>query len=119
METRVLVALEDEYRVYREVLAAGVQALRPGVRVATTVPSGLPEEMARFDPQVVICSDPHATDSKPTTTWVKISTDPSQPTLVRLGDRDFERRNPDFDALLEVVDEAGRLATGEEGDKPG
>jgi X-X-X-Leu-X-X-Gly heptad repeat protein len=30
----VLVAIEDEYRAYREVIAAGLQALRSGTEVA-------------------------------------------------------------------------------------
>lgn len=111
----MLVALEDEYRAYREVLAAGVQALRPDVRVVTTVPDGLDEEVARFDPQVIICSYPDVREHKNASTWIQLATDPSRPTVVRLGDRRFERRNPTFDALLELLDEAGRLASGQDG----
>lgn len=55
MITRVLVALEDEYPAYREVLAASVKSMRPGAQVATTLPALIEEEAARFDPQVIIC----------------------------------------------------------------
>lgn len=109
METRVLVALEDEYRAYREVLAAGVQTMRPDTRVATTVPSSLEKEVARFDPQVIICSGPDTADARSVTAWIEISTDPSRPTMVRLEGGRFEQTNPTFDALLAIVDEAGRL----------
>jgi len=112
-----LVALEDEYRAYREVLAAGVQSMRPGARVATTVPASLEEEVARFDPQVIICSSPGVEDAGNATTWIELSTDPSRPTVVRLGKRRFEQTNPTFDALLAIVDEAGRLAEAEAREK--
>ena len=112
-----MVALEDEYRAYREVLAAGVQSMRPGARVATTVPASLEEEVARFDPQVIICSSPGVEDAGNATTWIELSTDPSRPTVVRLGKRRFEQTNPTFDALLAIVDEAGRLAEAEAREK--
>ncbi len=118
MEIRVLVALEDEYRAYREVLAAGFRILRPDVKVATTVPSDVEAERGRFDPQVVICSRAGAADTRDPTTWVDLSLDPSQPTVVRLGGRRFEHSNPTFDALLEIVDEAGRQAEAKKGDGP-
>lgn len=112
-----MVALEDEYRAYREVLAAGVQSMRPGAQVTTTVPASLEEEMARFDPQVIICSNPGIEDAGNATTWIELSTDPSRPTVVRLGERRFEQSNPTFDALLAIVDEAGRLAEAEAREK--
>ncbi|QIN84388.1 hypothetical protein GBA63_18375 [Rubrobacter tropicus] len=103
---KVLVVLEDEFRAYREVLAAGVQALRPGARVSTTVPSSLDDEMARFDPQVVISSIPGTTRPGSVITWIELPTDPSRPTVVSFGGRSFERTNPTLDALLQIVDEA-------------
>ena len=36
MGIRVLVAFEDLYRTYREVIAAAIQVLRPQVDVSTT-----------------------------------------------------------------------------------
>jgi len=118
VEIRVLVALEDEYRAYREVLAAGFEALRPGARVATTVPCNVEAEKARFDPHVIIGSRPGAASAGDMTAWIELSTDPSWPTVVRLGGRRFEHSNPTFDALLEIVDEVGRRAETRERDRP-
>jgi hypothetical protein len=117
MRTRILVALEDEYRAYREVLAAGVKSMRPGTQVATTLPVLLEEEVARFDPQVIICSGSSVVDpGNAATTWIELSTDPSIPTLVRLGGgRRFEQSNPTLDVLLAIVDETGRLAAAKKG----
>lgn len=119
METRVLVALENEFRAYREVLAAGVQSMRSDVQVATTVPASLEEEVAHFDPQVIICSGSNAADIGNATTWIELSTDPSRPTVVRLGGRRFERSNPTFEALLDIVDETRRLVEAEEKERDG
>jgi hypothetical protein len=111
-----VVALEDEYRAYREVLAAGVRSIRPGTQVATTLPVLLEEEVARFDPQVIICSGSSVADpGNAATTWIELSTDPSIPTLVRLGGRRFEQSNPTLDVLLAIVDETGRLAATKKG----
>ncbi len=113
-----MVALEDEYRAYREVLAAGVKSMRPGAQVATAVLVSLEEEVARFDPQVIICSSPCTADAGNEITWIEVSTDPSRPAVVNLGGRCFEYSNPTFDALLAIVDEAERLAAAEAKDEP-
>jgi hypothetical protein len=42
---RVLVAFGDEYRAYREVIAAGIRMLRPQVEVATATPAELEGEL--------------------------------------------------------------------------
>jgi len=55
-QTRVLVAIEDEYRAYREVIAAGLQALRSGTEVAAVGLDQLEAELACLDLEVVICS---------------------------------------------------------------
>jgi len=115
VETRVLVALEEEYRAYREVLAAGVKSMRPGAQVATTLPFLLEAEVARFDPQVIICSGSGAADSGNATTWIGLSTDFSRPSVVRFGGRHFEQSNPTVDVLLAIVDETGRLAEANKG----
>ena len=112
-DTRILVALEDEYRAYREVLAAGIQAMRHGAEVVTTVTSSLKEEVARFDPQVIICDGPSILSVGDAATWVKLSLDPSRPTVVHLGGHRFEQSNPTFDALLAIIDEAGGLESEE------
>lgn len=106
--TRILVAMEDEYHAYREVLAAGVQALRPGFQVITTVPSSIEAKRASFDPQVIVSSRSGAENEGDGITWIELSTDPSRPTVVRIGSRGFEQTDPTFDALLAIVDEAGR-----------
>jgi hypothetical protein len=47
----VLVAIEDEYRAYREVIAAGLQALRSGTEVAAVGLDQLEAELACLEPR--------------------------------------------------------------------
>ncbi len=115
MRARVLVALEDEYRAYREVLAAGIKASRPEVEVETTVPADVGAKKASFEPQVVISSSAEVTDVGDTIAWVTLATDPSRPTKVRLREQRFEHSNPNFVELLDLVDEACHLTDRREG----
>ena len=41
--------LENDYRTYREVIAAGIQILRPHTEVVTAELDGLKEEVRHFD----------------------------------------------------------------------
>jgi hypothetical protein len=58
VRARVLVAYGEEYRAYREVVAAGVRLLRPGTEVSTATPADLEAKIALLDPQVVVCGVP-------------------------------------------------------------
>jgi hypothetical protein len=69
---RVLVAFEDQYRAYREVIGAAIRVLRPQVDVTTTDLDDLEAEVARLDPQVVICSQDRPASLPPGVTWAKV-----------------------------------------------
>lgn len=106
-------AFEDDYRAYREVIAAGIAVLRPNTEVATTRPQELAHQMARFDPHVVVCTQSAQATSPPPApvAWIKVPTDPTQPTEVLLGERRWTSSGLTLDALLAVIDEV-------EGTKP-
>ena len=55
-DIHILVALEDDYRAYRETIAAVLRVLRPHAEVKSTTLEALEDELERFDPQVVICA---------------------------------------------------------------
>ena len=110
-------AFEDDYRAYREVIAAGIAVLRPNTEVATTRPQELAHEMARFDPQIVVCTQPQEQPQEATShptapvAWIKVPTDPTQPTEVLLGERRWTSSGLTLEALLAIIDEV-------EGTKP-
>jgi hypothetical protein len=106
----VLIAIEDEYRAYREVIAAGLEALRPGTEVAAVGLDRLDAELARLDPEVVVCSRPGSlAEAEGRPAWVELSLDTSRPTKVSVGGRRSESVNPTLETLLAVIDEAEGL----------
>jgi hypothetical protein len=101
------VAFEDNYRTYRETIAAVLRVLRPDAEVESIALEALKEELERFDPQVVICSGHKDVESGGTRTWIELSVDPTQPTKICVGGSYLERTNPTVEELLEVIDEIG------------
>lgn len=102
--------MEDEYRAYREVIAAGVGTLRPRAEVTTVRLDLLERELGRLDPEVVICSGPEPPESGVRLAWVELPLDPARPTKISLDGRRSESTNPTMEALLAVVDEAEKLS---------
>jgi hypothetical protein len=117
---RVLVAFEDDYRSYRETIAAAIQGLRPGLEVDSVALGGLEEELARLDPQVVVCGRPNAPVPDDASgdaggrgpTWITLPTDDlRQPAEIFYADGGHrETRELLMPELLVVLDEVeGRL----------
>ncbi len=100
-------ALEDDYRAYRETLASALRVLRPSAEVESTTIEALEEELERFDPQVVICSGHKDVELRGTFAWVELSLDPTRPTRISVGGRSLERTNPTVENLLSVIDGVG------------
>jgi hypothetical protein len=103
--TRILVAFEDEYRTYREVIAAGIRVLLPRAEMETAGLDALGEALERFDPQLVICSRPNTVDPGGRPAWVELPLHPTRPARVCVGGRYSESTKPTLEALLRVVDE--------------
>jgi hypothetical protein len=102
---RILVAIEDDYRAYRETIKAGLQILRPRAETKSVGLEALEEEIERFEPQVVICSGRKAVDKGGRLAWIELSLDPTSPTKISVGQRRWERTNSTLEDLLEVIDE--------------
>jgi hypothetical protein len=101
------VAFEDDYRAYRETIAAVIRVLRPHSEVESTTVEALGEELERFDPQVVICTGHEEVGSGSRLAWIEVSLDPTVPTKISVGGRHLERTNPTVEELIEVIDEVG------------
>jgi hypothetical protein len=99
------VALEENYRAYRETIAVGLQILRPDIEAETAALEALEEELERFDPHVVICSGHEEVESDERLAWIELSLDPTQPTKISAGERHLERTNPTLRELLEIIQE--------------
>ena len=71
MGIRILVAFEDVYRAYREVIAAGIHVMRPQHEVASSGLEDLQGEIARWDPLLVVCSQGKPAGISPEVAWVE------------------------------------------------
>lgn len=109
IDVRVLVAFEDDYRSYREVIAAGICVLRPRAEVETAPMRELEDQIERFDPQLVICSRPNTLASRRCVGWVELPLDPTRPTKICVAGRYSKRTNPAIDVLISVIDEVEQL----------
>ena len=104
-DIRVLVALEDDYRAYREMIATTLRFLRPEAKVESAALERLEEDLGRFDPQVVICNGHKDLEPDGSRAWIELSMNPTLPAKISVGGRYFELTNPSVEALLEVIDE--------------
>jgi hypothetical protein len=102
---KILLAIEEDYRSYREVIAAAIRVLRPHVEVSTTDPEGLEREVARFRPQLIVSSRPKTTVRPPTMGWIKVTSDkPMDPSEVWLGQDRWETSDPTMKTIVQVID---------------
>jgi hypothetical protein len=98
-----------------EAPAAGIRILRPHADVATSTPTELEGEIARFDPHVVVCVAPSPADTGARSAWVELDLLPGRAAKVRVGSRRRELPDPTLEDLLRVVDEAEELGGKGEG----
>jgi hypothetical protein len=106
---RILVSFESGYLAYQGVIAASIRILRPHAEVQTTTPDALGEEVERFDPELVICSQPNRVDPGGRIAWVELSLEPTGPSKVCVGGRYSEPTKPTLEMLLAVIDEVEKL----------
>ena len=107
---RILVCLENDYRTYREVIAAGIQILRPQTEIVTADLDVLKVEIRHFDPHLVICSLPASVAHGDIVCWVELSLEsPTQPSVVCIDGRYSEHNNPTLEELLRILDEVEQL----------
>ena len=106
---RAIVALDDDYRAYQDVLLVGIQILRPDAEVQAADVEKLEETLRRFEPHLVICDQPETVDWGGQAIWVELSVDLTRPTKVSACGHYTERMNPTLHELLGVVDEVKQL----------
>ena len=103
---RVLVAIEDDYRLYREMLAAVLRINRTDAEVESATLESLEEELERFDPQVIICSGNKDVKSNGGRVWIELFLGSALPTKVSTGHGgSYELANPTLEGVLKVIDD--------------
>lgn len=103
---RVLVAIENRHRVYREAIGEFLRSTRPGFEVRVVSPRGLYGQMRRFGPQIVVYAGSPTPIPDLLPCWVELSLDPTLPTVLWTGRVRREVGNPSMTGLLEAIEEA-------------
>jgi hypothetical protein len=108
---RILLAFDEEHRLYIDAIADAIRTFRSYVEVAVTNTGELEAEVERFDPQIVICSSPIPTNpvDPQLISSIELSPEPDQPSKFRIGERRWESTNPSLGETLSVVDETNWL----------
>lgn len=104
---RILVSFDKHHHAYGDAIARAIKHTRPRLDVSVARSEAFAVEVSRLRPDVVI-SDRAKNEGK-AAAWVEIPTDPDPVSRICVGGRCRRSRNPSFDELLAVVDEAGRL----------
>ena len=108
---RVLLAFEEEYRVYLEAIAKAIHAFRSHHEVALANTQELEAEVERFNPQLVICSSPIPSNpvDPQLIASIELSPEPEQASRFRVVEQRWESTNPTLGEILSVVDETNWL----------
>ena len=105
---RVLFAMQEDYRVYREAMAGSLRAVRPWLEVATTDPTEFEGWLESFKPQVVICGGRSFARRKWPIVWVDLAFDSvvpfQRPVRIWVYGRCREVLNPSFEDLISLID---------------
>jgi hypothetical protein len=109
---RVLVAYENDKRVYKDAVTQGIQDARPHVEVTVVELETLEEGMARFAPHLLICVAPPLPMMRDQNAWMELSPNPDQPSKICVGGQHRELLNPSLEDLIKVVDETETLVAG-------
>jgi hypothetical protein len=106
---RVLIAFEDNSRMYREMIAAAIEMMRPRAVVVTTEVNKLETEARLFVPHLIICSVPRIVNHISALAWIELSPHPQQRTRIWIEERYEEALNPGMGDIVSAVDEVETL----------
>ena len=106
---RVLITVDEGYRLYRDVLAGGLKAMRPTLEVATVALNDFEKRLKSFEPHLVICGGQNFARSEGPVAWIDLAFGPTMP-LQRpaqfwVDGRYREITNPNLQSMVSVIDE--------------
>ncbi len=110
IQIRVLVAFEDQYRIYGAAITGAVRRARPTDQIVVTAEIGVLERQVRsFAPHLIISSLPAPTNRGEWFSWVRLSSDPNRPSEIWVEGKRREPLNPNLGELLCVLEETEGL----------
>src|SRR5215217_5470568 len=114
IQIRVLVAFEDEYRVYGAAITGAVRRARPTDEIVVSAEiRALERQVRSFAPHLIISSLPAPTNySGEWFSWVRLSPGPNRPSEICVEGKRRESLNPSLGELLCVFEETEGLLVG-------
>jgi hypothetical protein len=109
VEMRVLIAYEERHHLYSDAVEDLLRRRRPHISVINVPLEGLADQLERFAPHLVVCSESNTVDPSGMAAWIELSPEPAKPSKFCLDGEHSEASNPRLGELLEVVDEAKEL----------
>lgn len=107
---RLLIAYEDDHRVYSGVMERVLRESRPHLlEVEAVRMRELQAAIERINPHMVLCEQLNPAPPGGRGAWIKISYEPGEPSEVCLDGQRWELDNPGLDQLLAIIDEAEEL----------
>jgi hypothetical protein len=106
---RILIAFEENYRVYRDTIRTAIKQYRPYLEVEVVALGSLKVEIRRLDPHLVISSRPNTVNLGGRAAWLTLSPLPDEPSEFCLNGRRSVFENPSLKELLAVIDETEEL----------
>lgn len=100
------VIVANEPALYREVIAAAIQTLRPNLHVVATEPAGLDEAVGRLAPDLALCSRLTNVVERSVPAWVMVYPGGTRRVTVSLAGRRRGAANLELAGLLAIVDQA-------------
>lgn len=69
----------------------------------------LKDEITRFDPHLVVCSQPNTVESNGRPAWFELPLEPDSSAKLCIDGQHSETMNPALEELLRIVDDTERL----------
>ncbi len=107
---RIRVIVANEPRAYREVIAAAVAGVRPDVEIITVLPEELEAAVARYAPDLVVCSTECAVAIGSPRTCVSLYPGGESLSVISRGGQRTEVADIQFDTLVSLIDDLSALA---------
>jgi hypothetical protein len=104
------VAFEPGYRVYQSAIAMARRTHRPHAEVTTAEVGEFEAAIERFDPHLVVCSQPDGAPANGRHAWVRFSVGSGLLATVCFDGKLSESENLELNELLSIIDETEGLA---------
>jgi hypothetical protein len=106
---RVLIAYEERHHLYSDAIEDLLRRRRPHISVRNVPLEELNDQLGRFVPHLVVCSEWNTVDPGDLAAWIELSPEPDELSKFCVDGQHSEASNPSLGELLEVVDEAEEL----------